>query len=157
LDPGKGYLLFATTPTSLVYPAVGTSAGVIQTDRQQAADLCSGVQPTPYFTILYGDFTVNDSPAPPGARVEAITPRGDVAGCFVVDQAGSYGFMHIYGEVTGSSPVAGFREGETIELRIKGRSAVLSTSMAWNNDRDIHRVDAGAENVLEDRIFLPRM
>jgi hypothetical protein len=29
--------------------------------------------------------------------------------------------------------------------------------MAWNNDRDIHRVDAGAENVLEDRIFLPRM
>jgi hypothetical protein len=155
LDPGKGYLLFATTSTSLVYSAGGTSADVMQPDRQQAADLCSGVQPTPFFTILYGDLTVNDSPAPPGARVEAITPRGDVAGCFVVDQAGSYGFMHIYGEDTGSSPVAGFREGEVITLRINGQPATLSATMTWINDRDIHRVDAGAENVLQARIFLP--
>ena len=83
LDPGKGYLLFATTSTTLIYPSGLEPVGTAPPDVQRATDLCGGVQPTPFFTVLFGDLTENGSPVPPSVQVEAITPRGEVAGCFV--------------------------------------------------------------------------
>ena len=118
LDPGKGYLLFATTSTTLIYPSGLEPVGTAPPDIQRATDLCGGVQPTPFFTVLFGDLTENGSPVPPSVQVEAITPRGEVAGCLVeVDQAGRYGkLLHIYGEDSGNPPVPGFRDGEPITL-----------------------------------------
>ena len=92
--------------------------------------------PTPDLTLVFGGLTLNGQPAPAGTRVEALTPRGDVAGCFVVDTPGQYGFMPLYGEdPTAAPPIPGFRQGEAIRLRVNGM-AVTATELTWEGDRD---------------------
>ena len=56
-----------------------------------------------------------------GTRVEVVTPRGDVAGCFTVEDIGQYGFLTVYGEDASASPtIPGFRADEPIAVRVKG-------------------------------------
>ena len=59
---------------------------------------------TPYFTIVYGMVILDGGDAPAGAVVEAINPRQDVVGCFVVTTAGAYGTMYVYGQDTSVTP-----------------------------------------------------
>lgn len=110
-----------------------------------AQDSCDALQLTPQFTIIYGSLTLDDDAAPAGTVVEAVTPRGELAGCFVVTAAGFYGAMYVYGEDATVSPtIPGMRSGESIQLRVNGVSADMSVALEWLDDRDLHAIDITA-------------
>ena len=137
LEPGQGYLLFAMSAISLTYPAGGSGS----TSEAPAAGppLCRSVQPTPLVSLAYGQIEVNGSPAPPGTRVEAVTPRSEVAGCFIVEQPGLFGLMHVYGEDDTATPIIpGFRAGEPLTFRVNGSAADTAISITWQDDRTPH-------------------
>jgi len=63
-------------------------------------------------------------------------------GCFVVQTAGNYGAMYVYGEdTTVSPPIPGMRNGETIALRVNSAAATATPNLVWSNDHDVHQVD----------------
>jgi len=112
-----------TADGTLVYLAGGQrSQGAEELRSKGAEEQGCTVQPTPYLTLVYGQIEVDGNPAPAGTRVEAVTPRGEVAGCFAVQAAGYLGVMPIYGaDADGVTP--GFREGEAIAWRVNGQPA----------------------------------
>jgi len=52
---------------------------------------CSHAQISPCVTLAYGEVYVGKEPAPVGIVVEAVTPRGKVGGCYLVQQDVSSG------------------------------------------------------------------
>jgi subtilase family serine protease len=153
MEPDIGYLIYASDAVTLTYPAGGgATAGLTSA---ALTGLCSEVAPTPYFTLLYGSLTLNGAPAPVGTRVEVITPRGEVAGCFIVDEAGRYGFMPVYGEDGGDPPIPGFREGEPLILRVNGWLVESAAAPTWTDDKLPHRVDLAV--TVPYRLYLPLM
>ena len=73
--------------------------------------------------------------------LEAVTPRDEIAGRFVVEQPGQYGLMHIYGEDdTALPPIGGFREGEPVRLLVNGFSPKAATQLSWQDDRTPHEM-----------------
>ena len=123
----------------------------------QALGTCPPVQNTPFFTIVYGIVTLGEQPAPPGTVIEALSPRGDVVGCFVVSLSGYYGAMYIYGEDTSvSPPIPGMRQGEVVAFRVNGLPAVAEPELIWSNDREPHRVNlSGASSTIVEIALYP--
>ena len=84
------------------------------------------VVPTTAWTDFYSDgSTVNGSPLPIGAVVRAYDPQGVLCGEFIVHTAGSYGYLHVYGD-DASTPGndEGAVEGDTITFTIQGVEAL---------------------------------
>lgn len=113
------------------------------------------VQPTPYFTIVYGWVLVprpsgiGFMKAPLGTCIEIITPRGEVAGVGYVGGVynikGLLPFTDAYGgDPTATPPIPGFRTGEKLRFRVNSKSAWYVTpslgKVYWTNDWDIHEV-----------------
>ncbi len=97
--------------------------------------VCPPVQSSSLATIVYGTVIINGAPAPIGAVVQARSPRGHVVGCFVVQSAGNYGMMYVYGEDNSVSPaIPGMRPGETIAFRVNNAVAAATPALAWAND-----------------------
>jgi PKD repeat protein len=137
---GEGYLIRVTGAVTLTYPAGGGSGQRLL--QAAMVDACHHVAATPFFTLLYGELMVNGRPAPPGTTVQVVTPRGDVAGCFVVHSAGHYGLLHVYGQDPTAAPlIAGFRDGEPLRFRVDGSDAVSSTILEWRDDKEPRRVN----------------
>jgi len=110
-----------------------------------SAGVCPPVQNTQKFTFLYGEVAINATPAPPGSVVEARSPRGDTVGCRVVENAGEYPLMYVYGEeIVAGTPIPGMQEGEIIAFAVDGVPATPSPVPTWTNDRASHRVDLTA-------------
>jgi hypothetical protein len=145
MKPGEGYLIRMTEAADLVYPAGGASAAGIDTAE---AELCADAPASPYFTVLYGTLWLNGLLALPGTKVEVLTPRGDVAGCFTVQQGGRYGFVHVYGE--DDIGTLGFRADEAMTFRINGQEIVPATPMLWSDDKALHKVDLGRPMRMEN-------
>lgn len=103
---------------------------------------CPPVQSSPRFTIVYGSYTVHGGHALAGSVVETFSPRGERAGCFVVNSAGSYGSMYVYGRDTTVEPaIPGMLPGETVIFVINGHEATASPALVWFNDQDFHKVN----------------
>ena len=149
-EPEKGYLIYANQAITLVYP---TESVMLNVETQSKSDMaCVGVSPTPQFTLVYGELLINEKPAPVGSRVEVLTPRGDIAGCFVLESPGGVGLMHVYGaDDTASPPINGFREGETLVFRVNG-IPVVSAPLMWRDDWSPHPVSLEADHI---HIYLP--
>lgn len=153
MEPGRGYLVHVTSPVTLTYPIA--AAGLALADPMATEKPCGTSNPTPNLTLVYGDLELNGRPAPAGTRVEAITPRGEVAGCFLVREQGQLGLMHVFGEdPTANPPIGGFREGEPLALRVNGQPADLTTPLTWQPDRETHRVSASLQNG-SSTLYLP--
>ncbi|RME58771.1 MAG: hypothetical protein D6790_11485 [Caldilineae bacterium] len=150
MAPGDGYLIFATQPVTLTYPAQVQAA---VSGPAATSGVCPDVSPTPLFTWLYGDFQLNGQPAPEGTRVDVLTPRGELAGCFLVDTPGQYGFLPVYGADAGAPPLPGFTDGEPMRLRVNGREIEQADALRWRNDKESHRVDLDVN--LPERFYLP--
>jgi hypothetical protein len=88
--------------------------------------------------LAYGEVWLDGRPAPAGTRVEAVTPRGEVAGCFAVQAAGYLGVMPVYGaDEDGRTP--GFRQNEAIAWRVNGQPAA-GPELTWADEREAHQV-----------------
>lgn len=106
------------------------------------AAACPPIQNTPAFTIAYGEFWWDGTSAPVDMAVEAVNPRGDLVGCFLVTSAGYYGTMYIYGEDTSVTPaIPGMRSNEIIRFRSNGQYLLSTPALVWNNDRTMHKID----------------
>lgn len=149
--PDDGYLIFTTITTTLIYPEPLVAAG---TEPLAVREVCGDVSPTPAFTWIYGGLLVNGQPAPVGSRVDVLTPRGELAGCFTVDITGLYGFLPVYGADNGNPPLPGFADGEPMTLRVNGQVVELSEPLLWRNDKQERQIDLSA-TVEERRFFLP--
>jgi hypothetical protein len=113
--------------------------------RLASTGTCPPVQGTTKFTIAYGTVQLDGADAPAGTVVEAVSPRGDVVGCFVVTIAGNYGAMFVYGEdESASPPIPGMREGEVVTFMVNGGIAVAWPVLVWQNDKDLHQVNLTA-------------
>jgi len=142
MRPGEGYLIYMNQAATLTYPAGGGAGGPGSRGAEEAIELGCPGQPTPYATLVYGTLSLNGAPAPAGTRVEVVTSRGEVAGCFVVVRAGQYGLMHVYGaDNTAQPPIGGFQEGEPLRFRVNGIPASTSIAPSWQDDKAPHRVD----------------
>lgn len=105
---------------------------------------CPPLANTPSFTQFYGVLQLQGRPAPAGTVIEAVTPRNEIAGCFVVTAPGLYGYLRVYGEDTTATPrLPGFREGESVRFRVNGQE--LAVTAPWSGDRDLHRLDLTVE------------
>jgi len=132
----------ATTPFRS--PVAAGSSGSVGLFAQ---DTCPAVSGTPYLTIVYGAVQLDGTGAPAGTIVEAVSPRDDVVGCFVMHTAGYYGTMYVYGEDPAANPpIPGMRDGETVTFRVAGVVATASPPFVWYNDDDWtpHQVDLAA-------------
>ncbi|MCX7689067.1 MAG: hypothetical protein N2045_13975, partial [Fimbriimonadales bacterium] len=153
LEPGQGYQILATAPVTLTYPASLEVAQQAASRWSPAmSNTCQHVSPTPYRTLLYGALTINGQPAPAGTRVEIVTPRGDVAGCFVTRQAGLYGYVQVYGEDHSPPLLPGFRLGEPLAFRVNGLPAIPMGTMSWQDDLSPHAVNL---NATRNEVYLP--
>jgi len=113
------------------------------------------VEQTPYFTDVYGDVTILSEGAPAGTVIEALNPRGETVGCFVVSAAGQYGFMRIYGEdTTATPPIPGMRAGELTAFRVNGAPAVAAPLLYWQADYATQRVDLNAGSITGQSVLL---
>ena len=139
MEPGQGYLIRATEPVSLTYPAGEMTAEA--RSSWVSATGCDHVVPTPFLTMVYGELSLGDIPAPAGTRVEIVTPRGEIAGCFIVRHSGRYGYVHVYGADDREPAISGFRDGESLAFRVNGRTTTPSTALIWSDDLTPHWVD----------------
>lgn len=144
LHLGDGYLIRMNAAGALQYP-VGSSGQSVQ--RQGSAPeryaACASVQRTPDMTLVYGRLTVDGAPAPAGTVLEAVTPRGEVAGCTVVEQTGQYGIMQVYG-ADAEAGIPGFQAGEPMQWRIDGVT-VAAAPLTWSGERELQPLDIGRD------------
>ena len=150
MEPGRGYLIYANGAVTLTYPAAGALLNIIP--ERSVASGCEQLSPTPKFTLLYGELLLGDQPAPAGSRVEVLTPRGDVAGCLVLDKPGVISFMQVYGEdTTAPTPIPGFRDGEELTFRVNGVS-VETEALLWRDDWAPHTITLKVDRI---QLYLP--
>jgi len=160
LRQAAGYLIRMTQDATLVFPS-GAAQGlsnVATFEREHVgtpAPLppCTHAQVSPYLTLAYGEVWLDGRPAPAGSMVEAVTPRGEVAGCFVVQHAGAFGVMSIYG-ADADGITSGFREGEAIAWRVNGQPAT-GTELTWADDKEVHQVRLATDRAGGRMIHLP--
>jgi len=114
-SPGADYLIYNNRTHSLVYPTNGLLA-----ETQPTAGATRN-QLTPSFTVLYGWVSINGILAPVGARVEMLTPGGEVAGCYILEEPGVLKMTHVYGAE--GTTIPGFSTGDPITMRVNGVTA----------------------------------
>ena len=87
--------------------------------------------------------------------MEALNPRGDVVGCYIVDTPGQYGFMRIYGEDTSTEPdTVGLRTNERITYRVSGFYGYATPELYFQDDHANHRVDLEIRSLTEQTVLL---
>ena len=138
-------IIVAGTGICLLAPS-GASGAANENGGSQKADAgCPQVPPTPHFTIAYGIARVGGQDAPEGAVVQALSPRGIIAGCIRVTTAGHYGAMFVFGEdTTARPPIAGMRPGEPVAFRLGGDAAAVSPALVWTSDQQYHEAALSA-------------
>ena len=125
--------------------AISAAPGPTGAAASAPADACPDVPNTPNFTLANGEVQLGGAAAPAGTIVAALSPRGDVVGCFEVGAAGHYGAMYIYGEDTSASPaIPGMRDGETVSFRVTGLPATAAPALVWHNDWATHAIALAA-------------
>jgi len=149
MKPGEGYLINMTQAATLTYPA-GLGGDMPMAPEAAQTLPCLAAEPTPLITIVYGEVWINQAPAPQGTLVEFITPRGEVAGCGLVQEAGRLALTHVYG--SDEVVTRGFQPGEAIAVRVNGVNALIQTEQTWDSDRTPHAVVIEAA---QTRIFMP--
>jgi len=145
MTPGHGYLIHVNQAATLTYPSTGAAVAEMPAEKEAGEGTdsihCAGVEPTPYFTAIYGRLAINGVDAAIGDRVEVLTPRGEVAGCFTVTTPGQYGFLSIFGAEGVENGLPGFLDSEPIALRVNGAPVELTEPLIWQDDKSTHRLD----------------
>lgn len=113
------------------------------------ADGCPQLQNSQNKTVVYGDLTVNGQNVSPGSLLLARSPRGDIVGCQLIETAGTYGLIYVYGQETTPTgeTIPGMRSGEAVTYAIDGVTATANPALLWANDwqsSSPHEIDLSA-------------
>jgi hypothetical protein len=159
MTPGHGYLIHLSNAATLVYPSTGAAQVNEPAATEEMAGTgsvhCAGVEPTPYFTAIYGRISINGVEAAVGDRVEVLTPRGEVAGCFTVTTEGQYGFLSVFGADNAAGGLPGFVNDEPMMLQVNGTVVRLDEPLLWRDDKSTHRLDLDIVTADSIEIYLP--
>lgn len=147
LRPGEGYQIYITNPVTLIYPEGQLQSNSAET---KSAVVCDAADPTPLATLVYGDIQWLGRPAPTGSRVEFITPRGEVAGCGVVDKNGKLPLTQVYG--VESEGDTGFLDAEPLIVRVNGVDLATIFDFTWQDDKSPHYINIETDGT---SIYLP--
>ncbi|MFH0810404.1 MAG: hypothetical protein V2A77_08070 [Pseudomonadota bacterium] len=99
------------------------------------------VSATPTSVDLYGSsvgFALQ-----PGDIITVYTSAGTPCGRGVVNTAGFYGLVHVYGDDPTTPEIDGGRPGDRLELEVNGRKvgSIGPQETVWTKDGDRQRVD----------------
>jgi hypothetical protein len=128
------------------------------------AALMAGGNDLPYPTDKWvnafgGECLLNGEPLPVGAVVQAFDIDGVMCGRFVVDSAGSYGFMPVYrDDIYTPDRDEGPEPGESFTLRINGIVATTELgpdSPIWSKNGDPYDVSLSATQEISMNLVSP--
>jgi len=145
LKPGKGYWYKVNTTMDLVYSSpVPLATYAIEPDNtSQKFSGYTKVVPTNSWVNVYGSsVTVDGSPIPVGAIVDAVTEDGTICGTFVVHTSGQLGFMPVYGDDATTSATDGLDAGESFQIVVNG--VETEETFTWTGHAD--NVEIGTLN-----------
>ena len=99
----------------------------------------SGVNPTPFSMDLYGSI----EGAEEGDIVQVYDPDEVLCGEFIINKAGQYGFVHVYGDDPGTAVDEGAGQGDELRFEFSGERVYPSSGddLLWTGDRNRERVD----------------
>ena len=96
------------------------------------------IRATPYSMDFFG--TIDGVMV--GDRVTVADPDGVLCGEFVINKAGQYGFLHVYGDDPGTAEDEGAQSGDFLTFMLNGEP-LESSEVYWIGDRMRERVDFG--------------
>lgn len=135
LKPGEGYLIYITDPVTLVYPSQNILVAEESSLRQTT---CQESIPTPNLTLVYGQISFGNVPAPKGSLVEFVTPRNEIAGCARLLDDGILPLTHVFGAIEDDG---GYLQGEPITARIYGQNITIQPDLIWSDDKAPHLIE----------------
>ncbi len=93
--------------------------------------------PTYRYMMVYGTGNLEE-----GDVIEFFTPAGVICGRFVVEEAGAYGLLSVYGDDSATDRVEGARPGEELTVRVNGIEVQPRRgSPVWRENLEPLRVD----------------
>ncbi len=117
-----------------------------------------GVTPTNEWIDLYGDqCLLNGSPLPVGAIIDAFDPGGVHCGRWIVTEAGTYGFMPVYRDYSGTPEDEGADPGDPITLKINGKTTLQLGPQVpvWTEKGDDFEVNLSATQTIDLNVLAP--
>ena len=124
-----------------------------------AASLSAEVHPTNKWINVYGnDCLLNGNPLPIGAIIDAYDPDGVHCGRWIVTETGTYGFMPVYLDWTGTPELdEGAEVGDEITLIVNGTSTLElgPDSPVWTENGDSYNVNLSATQDISMQVTAP--
>ena len=120
--------------------AAGAAQALALPRRDVRAD---DIIPTNRWADVYSlNVEFNGQPAPVGSVIEAFDPDGVKIGRFVVQQAGRFGLMPLYGDDPATDVDEGARPGDRLTFTINGEPARPTRGFAiWRGERTLIQLD----------------
>ncbi|MFH2056548.1 MAG: HYR domain-containing protein, partial [bacterium] len=160
MGPTFGYWLKVDAALDLIYPSLPIFFVSEPTDATytKLSDIPVVAVSNTWINLYGANVTVDGETLPVGAVIQAVNESDVLVGEFVVQDAGRYGFMPVYG-VDLYAGVAG-STGETIRLLVDGVEA--QETVTWTSNGDRIKVDkfhltstaAGDDAVIPDQFTL---
>jgi len=117
-----------------------------------------GVTPTNEWIDLYGDqCLLNGSPLPVGAIIDAFDSSGVHCGRWIVTEEGTYGFMPVYRDFSGTPEDEGADPDDSITLKINGVATLqLGPEVpVWTEKGDDFEVNLSATQTIALDVLAP--
>jgi hypothetical protein len=117
-----------------------------------------GVIPTNEWINLYGDqCLLNGSPLPVGAIIDAFDPDGVHCGRWIVTEVGTYGFMPVYRDYSGTPEDEGADPDDSITLKINGKTTLQLGPQVpvWTEKGDEFEVNLSATQTIGINVLAP--
>ena len=106
--------------------------------------IVSSVTPTNEWVNFYSqNSTLNSSPLPAGALVQAFDPQGVLCGESIVTHAGWYGLLSCYRDDPNTPADEGASPGDAINFKVNGYSAQMNgpDPATWNQNGGLRQVN----------------
>lgn len=116
--------------------------GTFASAYAHSTGICPAIQPTQKYTFVYGTVMVAGASAEVGSVIEARNTQGQPAGCTIVEHAGEYPLMYVFGQETINGVITpGMQPGETITFVVNGNQATANLPLLWANDWSSHQAN----------------
>jgi len=144
MSPGAGYWLKMYEAAELIYNSPIQAVRNPLSPRKRVPG--ETVFATNRSMFLYGNAQYDGAPAPVGGEVIVRTADGLVVGRGVVETAGQYGAIAVYGDDVTTPEQDGAVEGELLSVSLNGK--LVHEQVRWEGEHVAFRFDLAATSIL---------